>query len=70
MAERSGQKISQFYLDDIWQVFGRRKKQRKRKRKTFCFLKAKIELLTFGGGKKNLSSGGSKINGNTDEDEM
>jgi hypothetical protein len=46
------------------------KKQRKRKRKTFCFLKAKIELLTFGGGKKNLSSGGSKISGNTDEDKM
>ena len=41
MAESSGQKISQFYLDDIWQVFGRRK------RKTFCCIKAKIELLTF-----------------------
>jgi hypothetical protein len=46
MAESSGQKISQFYLDDIWQVFGRRK------RKNFCCIKAKIELLTFGGGKK------------------
>lgn len=70
MAERSGQKISQFYLDDIWQVFGRRKKQRKRKRKTFCFLKAKKRTFDFWWRKKNVSSGGSKINGNTDEDEM
>ena len=60
MAERSGQKISQFYLDDIWQVFGRRKKTEKRKRKTFCCLKAKKELLTFGGGKKTFPPAGQK----------
>jgi hypothetical protein len=60
MAERSGQKISQFYLDDIWQVFGRRKKQRKKKKKLFVFSKQKKELLTFGGGKKTFPPAGQK----------